>query len=202
MDLEGRVYALERQTRTYKRATVFLAVLLCAVVVGGATKPVERTVRCRTIEFVSDKGEKLMTLQAQDFIDGSSLSFIDATGQEFFFVTPGIMRLNYPMRKGGGSFIWAGPELTGHGVIQIIGMERNDEGRSKSVIEMGADFQGNGSISLRKRLSDDRILSLGGDYLAHRDVDMKDWPLLGGQVEFYDREGNVHFITASMLKQE
>ena len=54
----------------------------------------------------------------------------------------------------------------------------------------------------KPKKSDDWILSLGGDYLAHRDLEMKDWPLLGGQVEFYDCEGNAQSITTSMFKQE
>jgi len=146
-------------------------------------------------------GEKLLTLQAKDFLGEGALSVRGATGQEFFFITPGIMRLNYPNRKGGGSFIWAGPELHGNGVVQIIGMERNSGGRHKSVIEMGADFQGNGSISLRKHLSDDPILVLGADHRAQRDVDPKEWEMLGGRVEFYSKEGYVGSITSGMLEQ-
>ena len=162
----------------------------CGVVALGATKATDTTLRCQSLEFYSADDQKLITLQADDFLGLNSLSFMDSDGTEFFYVMPGILRLDYPADKGGGSFIWAGPELDGNGVVQIIGKERNKEGNYKSVIEMGADSRGNGQISLRKRLSDDWLLFLGADHAGD-----------GGAVEFYGSEGHAGAITSSMFQK-
>ena len=109
--------------------------------------------------------------------------------------------MDYPARHGGKTFIWAGPELNGDGVVQIVGKTLDENGRFRSVIEMGADHWGNGHLSLRRRLSGSYIASLGTNVVVTDPNDLDAWLYNGGQLELYSRSGKAYPLSASLFER-
>jgi len=171
MDLEQRVAELERRTNRYRNALVIVLSLcatgFCFLVFGPSVVTAEEkdqsrelvtqlisdykngVVRARHIQFIDSDGATALLMTSEPQVDGDGLALLDAEGNLFYRVFPGGLNLRYPKRKGGGSFLWAGPGFSAGGStgeFQVI--SENLESGQGPAVSINVGITGEGYIKL------------------------------------------------------
>ena len=130
MSVEERLEQLERQVVRYRNSTRVMAILLVAGVAIShvraqtaeeaaqliqsamfkmAAEYSQGFVKCKMLMFVDDADKPVVLVGTEAFGDVHSMSLFDPEEKLFFRVMPGTLNLRHEQRKGGGTFLWAGP---------------------------------------------------------------------------------------------
>jgi hypothetical protein len=85
-----------------------------------ASQPVQgsngKVLQAHRIDLLDKKGGVAVTISVDDFMPGEAgIVFSNSNGKQFCLIQPGVFTVKYSQRKGGGSFLVAGPGWSGSG---------------------------------------------------------------------------------------
>jgi len=118
-----------------------------------ASQPVQgsngQVLQAHRIDLLDRKGVVAVTISVDDFMPGEAgIMFSNSNGKQFCLIQPGVFTVKYPQRKGGGSFLWAGPGFGGGCELQMV-LPDNKRGTGPNISVKVSD-QGSPSIRLNR----------------------------------------------------